>query len=329
MKRLRFGVIGCGGISTLYQLPALRASPAVELEAVCDTDGAWAQGVARRFGARRVLQDFRECIGQVDAVLVATPNHTHADIACVLLEAGIHVLCEKPMANTSAEIERMLDTANRSGSRLMAAHCLRFSPNVMLLKQMIAAGWFGDITSMSAAIGGPYEAGAQRTHFRRHKGLAGGGVLIDLGTHVIDLALWLSDDRPANLVYSASSAPGWEVETDSELTLEFGPNRRALLTASYTRMLDATLRVRGRSGWAAVPLYRPAELVLFSRQARICRRAGLQRLLLSEESMYTRQIAHFCEAVASGEPFVVRADEVRAVMQVIERCYEKRQAEAA
>ncbi|HVN87210.1 MAG TPA: Gfo/Idh/MocA family oxidoreductase [Candidatus Binatia bacterium] len=329
MSRLRFGVVGCGAISTFYQLPAIRHCSQVDLVAVVDTDLAWAQSVARRFGVRAAFASYRDLIGHVDAALVATPNHTHADIACGLLQAGVHVLCEKPMSSTRAEVERMFDVATRSGARLMAAHCLRFSPNLALLKQAIATGWLGDVRELSGGIGGRYESGTQRTDFRRQKQLAGGGVLLDLGIHLIDLAMWLVADHPVNVAYESTRAAEWEVETDAEVALEFGTGVRAMLASSFTRTLESALTVRGTAGWATAALYRPTDLTFFSRSARLCQHAGVQQLQLADESMYDGQIAHFCHAVQSGNEFAVRADEVRGVIDVIERCYRQQEAHAA
>ena len=329
MKRVRLGVVGCGAVSTLYHLPALRRSPIVELVAVIDSDVAWAHRVAQRFGVPEHHSDYHALMGRVDAALIATPNHTHADIACALLAAGIHVLCEKPVATTAAEVERMLSTAARVGTRLMPAHCLRFSANLAFLKQIIAAEWLGPVTEMSAGIGGPYETSAHRTDFRRRKQSAGGGVLVDLGIHLIDLATWFANGTATAVVYDGATLAGWEVETDAEVGLSFHGGARAMLTASFTYTPDSTFTVRGRHGWAAAPLYRPTELTLFTTRARVCQRAGAQQLQLPDTSMYEAQIAHFCEAVQSGREFVITARDVRAVVDIIEKCYGRQAANAA
>ena len=321
MTRLRVGVIGCGAISTLYQLPALRRCARLDLVAVADVDGAWAAKVARRFGAAESHADYRALVGRVDAVLVATPNTTHADIACDLLGHGIHVLCEKPMATSRADVDRMFAAAQRGGARLMAAHCLRFNPNLAFLKRAIDAGWLGTIRSMSGAIGGPYDAGAQRTDFRRQRRLSGGGVLIDLGIHLIDLMVWLAGEAPLEVAYESSAGEGWEVERNAEVALRFGGGGSASLTASFSRFMDSALVVRGESGWARAPLYTPTRLTFFSSRARPCRRDGAQELVLPDASMYDSQIDHFCRAVQSGEGFLVRPDEVRASIGVVESCY--------
>lgn len=321
MTRLRFGVVGCGAISTLYQLPAMRRCSEVDLRVVTDVDGEQASRVARRFGVAESYTDYRALEGRVEAVLIATPNATHADIACDLLSRGIHVLCEKPMATSRTDVDRMLAAAEHSGARLMAAHCLRFSPNLAMLKQVIEAGWLGRLRNMSAAIGSPYDAGAQRTDFRRQRRLSGGGVLIDLGIHLIDLAVWLAGESPADVAYESSAGEGWQVEQDAEVALRFEDAGSAQLTASFSRFMDSAFMVRGEAGWARAPLYQPTQLTLFSARARICERAGVVELALQNTNMYERQIEHFCSCVRSNQPFLVKSEEVRASIDVVERCY--------
>ena len=346
MRRLRFGVVGCGAISTLHQLPALRQCGRADLVAVVDTDRAWAATVARRFRVPAACDDYRELIGRVDAVLVATPNNTHADISCALLEQGIHVLCEKPMAASTIDVDRMLMAAARGGARLMAAHCLRFSPNLALLKRAVSAGWLGRLRSISAvtvkssfmmgagpfsrasSIWNPYTAAPQRTDFRRQRQLSGGGVLIDLGIHLIDLTVWLAGEAPLRTSYDDRSALGWEVETDAEVGLEFPSGLAATIACSFSHAMENALTVRGEAGWARAPLYTPTQLTLFSEEARVCRHGGVQELQVGDASMYAQQLEHFCHAVLTGAGFVVHADEVRASIGVVEECYGREWAAA-
>jgi predicted dehydrogenase len=321
MSTLRFGLVGCGAISTIFQIPALQRVRRAQLIAVADLDANWAKTVAGKFGVPESYGDYRELVGRVDAVLIATPNTTHADIACFLLEKGIHVLCEKPLATCSADVERMLTAAHAGGARLMAAHCLRFSPNLAKLRELVQAGMVGELQSISAAIGGVYDGGPQRTDFRKTRSLSGGGVLIDVGIHLIDLALWIAGEPPTAIDYHGSSIAGWEVESDVELTLSFPERASASIAASFSRPMDPSFRVTGSEGWVRASLYNPTTLSFFSESARVCQRSGAQQLVLDGTSMYETQIDHFCEATASGAEFVVRDDEMRAGMRVVEQCY--------
>src|SRR5262249_41767335 len=271
-----------------------------------------------------------QLIGKVEAVLIATPNTTHAAIACDLLERGIHVLCEKPLATTGEEVERMLAAAARGGARLLTGHCPRLSPQPAMLKTVVEAGWLGPVERVSASIGGPYEGVACRTDFRRQRALSGGGVLMDLGIHVLDLAVWIAGRAPVHVEYAGSFATGWEVETDAEVGLRFPGDGQASLHASFATPLGHSLTVPRGGGRARAALHVPPELAaldvppeltVFAEEARICRRAGMQTLHLVDRNMYDAQIAHFCRAVATGEPFRVRDAEVRATIGVIDSCY--------
>jgi len=215
----------------------------------------------------------------------------------------------------------MMDAAKAGGARLMIAHCLRFSPNFALMKRLVERGWIGTVKDVTAAIGSPYEDGAQRTDFRRQRRLSGGGVLIDLGIHVIDLALWMIGEQPARVAYDASSPDGWEVESDAEVALEFPGAARATLCSSFTRPLANSVRVSGDAGWIEASLYNPSALTFFTNRARMCNHDGMQTILTDAASMYDEQIAHFCAQVGAGGDFIVRPVEVLRALGVIDTCY--------
>jgi predicted dehydrogenase len=325
-RRVRFGVVGCGALSTLHQLPALKRSPLVELVAVVDRDEQWAAKVARRFGAPRSYGDCRMLVGQVDAALIATPNTTHAELASRLLREGIHVLCEKPVATSLEDLDRICEAAGEGDARFMGAHCARFAANKGMLKRILDEGWLGSLEEISGGLGGPYEVSQRRTDFRRDRHLSGGGVLVDLGVHLIDLALWMAGGNPEVVGYDSSQAPGWEVETDAEVALKFPTGVRAALTCSFTHTLSPTLLVRGTEGWAHVPMYATGSLVVQSHRARVSQRSGMQELVLSDAPVFEHQIEHFCRAILDGSEFLVRDDEVRTGIEVIERCYSRKVA---
>ena len=321
MNPLRFGIVGCGAVVTLHHLPVLRRCQALQLVAVVDRDCDWAARVAAGARIPTTYDDHRGLIGQVDAALVATPNATHAEVASDLLEHGIHVLCEKPLTTTRAEAERMFAAARRGGARLMAAQSLRFNANITMLHEMVSTGWLGELQHITAGIGGPYESTARRTDFRRDPRLSGGGVLIDLGVHVIDVAVWLTGASPTSIDYASACVGDWAVENEAEANLHFAGGVTAEIMASFARPLGNAIEVRGTTGWALAPLYTPTELVFFTEEAAICRRAGMQTLRLDAVNMYAAQVAHFCEAVATETPFLVTPEQMLATLEVVDRCY--------
>ena len=327
MSTLRMAVVGCGAVSEIYHLPALGSCARAHLAVVVDADAGRAGAIAARHRDAVAVTDYRELPGKVDAAVVATPNASHADISCHLLEHGVHVLCEKPLATSSADAERMIAAAQRGNARLMAGHCRRFNPNTALLQRLIADGHLGAVEEISAALGGRYGAWPTRTDFRRDRSLAGGGVLVDLGVHLIDMALWLVGEDATVARYDASDTMGWGVENDAEIVLDFAGGGRALLACSYTHGLARTLRVRGSSGWAETSVDGFPVVTFFSEHARVCRRAGAQQFVLPEVDIYARQLEHFVAAILDRTPFVVTADQVLSGLRLIESCY--RVADAA
>jgi predicted dehydrogenase len=321
MKSIRLAVVGCGAVADIYHLPALRRIPGAVLTAVVDADAARARGVAERYGAPHALPTYTELPGMVDAALVATPNASHAEISSFLLERGVHVLCEKPMATTLADAERMVAAAKRGGARLMAGQSRRFSLNAEALKRLLVGGHLGPIERVSLGLGGPYGRWPQRTDFRRQRSLSGGGVLLDMGIHLIDMVVWLAAGPVSVASYRASDALGWGLESDVDLVLRLAGGGEARLSCSYTHGVDRTLLVEGRDGWARTSVDPAAEVAFFSRASRLCARAGVQTLRFAEEDPYARQLRHFVDCLLADAPFIVREDEVLAGLSVAGHCY--------
>ena len=320
---LRLAVIGCGSVSVGCHLPAIRRYPEVELAAVVDVDADWSRTVARRFRATHHLTDYRDLVGIADAAVVATPNTTHAGIARFCLEHGIHVLCEKPVATTREDARQVFDTARAHGMRCMAAHNLRHAANLQALKALIERGTLVGPLTITAGLGKAYRPELYRTDFRRNARLAGGGVLLDLGVHFIDVAIWLAGSRPAVAASTCVDTLGWGVEHDAEVVLRFPHGSTARLTFSYTRPTSTPLRVEAANGWAVASFDRGySDLQFFSPLAPACRHDGAQTITLPDAGVYARQIQHFCSAILSSAPFSVETGEVLDGLTVIDRIYD-------
>lgn len=315
-------IVGCGAVAEICHIPALRRCRWGVLTAIVDSNAERARAAAERHQAGTWFVDYRDLCGKADAAVVATSNATHAEITCFLLEHRIHVLCEKPLATSVSDATRMIASARLSGARLMAGHCRRFNPNVALLKELLSRRALGPLTTISAALGGRYGQWPQRTDFRRERSLAGGGVLVDLGTHLIDLAIWLAGERPTVASYDASDTLGWGIESDADVLLRFPGATNALVSCSYTRGLNRTLRVEGRDGWAQTSVDVAPVVTFVSGRARVCQRAGAQQLLVDEADPHERQLNHFLDALLTDRPFSVDLDEILAGLQVIATCYQ-------
>jgi predicted dehydrogenase len=242
-QRVRFGVIGLGmGRSHVEKL---RQAPHADLVAVCDMDTGRLERVGNEFWVNWRTTNYEDLLGSpdVDAVVVALPNALHAPVAVAALRAGKHVLCEKPMARNAAEAERMLQAQRESGRKLMIHFNYRFTPAAMALYRFTQSG----------ELGYAYHA---RSWWHRTRGIpglgswftskeaAGGGPLIDLGVHRLDLALWYMGYPKAVAVSGATySALGnelasrvgkaYEVEDMASAFVRFDNGASLLLEASW------------------------------------------------------------------------------------------------
>ena len=194
--KVRIGIIGCGGIANGKHMPSLKKLPNVEMVAFCDIVVERAEKAAKDYGApgAAVYEDYKKLLEDktIDVVHVCTPNRSHSFITVDALEAGKHVMCEKPMAINGAEAKKMLDAAKRTGKKLSIGYQNRQSNEVLYLKQEALAGTFGDIyygKALAIRRRGVPTWGVFINEYEQ-----GGGPLIDIGTHALDMTLWLMDN---------------------------------------------------------------------------------------------------------------------------------------
>jgi predicted dehydrogenase len=192
MSTLRIGVIGAGAIATLGHIPGFQKIAGVSVVAVCDTNLERAQAVAGQFNIPMAHSDYRDVIAneQIDAISIGVPNALHAEIAIAALEAGKHVLSEKPLATSIADGEAMVAAAVRSGRLLAVNMHMRGSAQAQLLRTLIDEGRLGKIGYVNSRWIRRTGIPGFGSWFTR-RDLAGGGVLMDTGVHMLDLAWWL------------------------------------------------------------------------------------------------------------------------------------------
>lgn len=211
-NRIRVGVVGCGGIFNAAHVPAyFKERNRVKVVALCDIIGERAEKAKKRFFKEAdVYTDYRQMLEDetIDVIDICTPNYLHSIIAVDALNAGKHVFCEKPDAINPEEATKMYEAAGANDKMLMIMRNNRFNPNSRYLKEYIENGNMGDIyvahTRWLRRRGIPGKGGWFTT-----KELSGGGPLIDLGVHMIDLAMWFMDfPKPVSVACSAYSCFG-------------------------------------------------------------------------------------------------------------------------
>lgn len=203
MSKLKVGVVGAGigrrHLQGYSQLP-----DAVEIAAICDVDEARLKEIGDMFSVPLRYTNVYDFIqsGEIEAVSVCLPNNLHAPISIAALEAGLHVLCEKPIADSVAGAQKIVEAAAVASGKFMVCYNRRYRPDVLWMKAALSQGVLGQVyqvkTGWVRETGIPGWGG-----WFTSKELAGGGVLIDLGVHMLDLALWILD-YPQPLTVSGS-----------------------------------------------------------------------------------------------------------------------------
>lgn len=342
-RKLRIGVIGNGGISSVH-LRAYSLNPNVEIYALCDINEEHMNRRAQEYGVTRLYTDVNEMVKlpELDAVSVCTWNAAHAQCAIAALNAGKHVLCEKPMALNAQEARAMQEAAERNGKLLMIGFVRRFGNDCAIMKDFLDNDFFGDIYYSKV------------TYLRRKgspggwfgdKSRSGGGPLIDLGVHVIDLSRYLMGKPKPVSVYGAtfhklgdkreikSGAAGYnsagrgssdifDVEDLATAMIRFDNGSVLQVEASFTLNLEkdkGTLEFFGTKAGAKLD----PELSIYTDVNGYMANVQLTApTALSFEGLFENEINHFVDCVMNGTPCRNPAEDGVMLMKILDAIYE-------
>ena len=268
MEKVRIGVIGCGGIANGKHLPAHKANPASELVAFCDIIPERAEKANKEYGNEKskVYTDYKELLKDksIDAVLVLTHNSEHCHITVDALNAGKHVMCEKPMAMNYEEAKKMIAARDKSGKILTIGYQNRYRKESLYLKELADQDYFGEIYYAEAIAIRRRAVPTWGVFIDEEK--QGGGPLIDIGTHALDLTLFaMNNYEPAYCVgktyhklnkqtQTGNAWGDWDTERFTAEDAAFGfvvmkngatINLRATWALNYANPLEAATTVCG------------------------------------------------------------------------------------
>ncbi|HIV27171.1 MAG TPA: Gfo/Idh/MocA family oxidoreductase [Candidatus Ornithocaccomicrobium faecavium] len=339
---IKVGVIGTGGISGVH-LGGYSRNPNVEIYALCDINEKNLAKRAEEYKVSRTFTDYREMLAlkELDAVSVCTWNSAHAECAIAALRAGKHVLCEKPMALNTAQAQEMEKAAKENGKLLMIGFVRRFGNDCAVLKDFIDSGSFGEI----------YYAKAQ---YLRRKGCpggwfgdksrSGGGPLIDLGVHVIDLCRYLMGGPQPVSVYGATfnklgdrrhikDARGYsstvvskddifDVEDMATALIRFDNGAVLSVEASFSLNIEKDVGNIELFGTKAGCKLDP-ELTIFTDMNDYLANVKLaQSTALSFDGLFDNEINHFVECIETGKPCRNPAQDGVTLMKILDGIYE-------
>lgn len=342
MKKLKVGIIGAGGISACH-IAGYKALDNVELYAVCDIKEQRAQACAQKNGIKHVYTDYNDMLKlkELDAVSVCTSNDAHAPATIAALKAGKHVLCEKPMAMNAYEAAEMEKAAKDAGKVLMIGFVRRFGNDAKILKDFINSGMMGDIYY------------AKASYLRRNgcpggwfgdKKFSGGGPLIDLGVHVIDLVRYLMDKPKAVSVtgaafnklgnrdnikavkgYTSADAQDvnkFDVEDLAVAMIRFDNGSVLTVETSFSLNIkqdSGNIQLFGTKAGAKLD----PDLELYSELNNyLVDITPAHETALSFNGLFENEVAHFVDCIANGTECLSPAEDGVELMKIIDAAYE-------
>jgi predicted dehydrogenase len=321
-RSVRFGILGAARIAPAAVIRPARTNPEAGVAVVAARDQARAAVYARKHAIPRVAGDYEAVLAdpEVDAVYIPLPNGLHGRWTLAALEAGKHVLCEKPFTSNATEAEQVADAARRaaegSGLVTMEAFHYRYHPLAHRMREVVDSGELGRIRTIEAWLCAPIP---NKRDIRYQWDLAG-GALMDMGCYVVNMARMLGGEEPT--VVSASArlhTPDVDRAMSAELGCPGGHTARVHCSMWSSSLLHVEARVTGEDGaMRAVNPVAPHTLSWLSvRSPR-----GRRREFPTRRPTYAYQLDAFVSAVLRGAPVLTTADDAVATMRVVDAVYE-------
>lgn len=308
---LRWGIAATGGIARTVG-HVIAAESDMMVTAVGSRDLDRARGLAAELGAMRAYGSYADLVRdpEIDVVYIATPQSHHLEVAESAIAAGKPVLCEKPLAATLADAEKMVALAREAGVFLMEAMWMRFNPLIQHLQKLVKSGEFGRLRTISATFG----FAVREPEHRLWNPALGGGALLDLGIYPMGLAQLLLGE-PEVMTVTGTASGG--VDAEAGLLFSYRDGARALLDTSLISPLATTAQVTGTLMRADLdaPFFATSRMVLTSPD-------GEQRehLLEPGDTGYVGEIREVRDRLAEGatESAIMPLDDSLAMMRLLE-----------
>ncbi len=328
-QRIGYAIVGLGRLSLNQILPALTASKYSRVVALVSGDPDKAKKIARQYGVREnAIYDYRhfERLAdnrEVQVVYIVLPNGMHAEYTKRAAAIGKHVLCEKPMAVSSAEGQQMIDACKKAQRLLMIAYRSQYEP----MDRMIAK-WVKDkqLGSLREFIAGNSQNVGDPEQWRLKRALAGGGPLPDVGIYCLNAARFLSGEEPFEVVattWQPADDPRFrEVEQSVHFVLRFPSGLTATCMASYASHESRFFRLQGAQGWAEMnPAFSYNGLQLRKGQL-IEGKNAVTQIGIDPVDQFAREIDHMSLCVVRGQTPHTPGEEGLQDQRIVEAIYE-------
>ncbi|HEU5348883.1 MAG TPA: Gfo/Idh/MocA family oxidoreductase [Ktedonobacterales bacterium] len=314
-----WGVLSTAKIGRRAVIPAIAEASNARLVAIASRDTARAQTTASEYPGTRVLESYRALLddSEVEAVYIPLPNSMHVEWAIRALEAGKHVLCEKPLGITADEVRRIRTASEQAGRHVMEAFMYRFHPQIRWTLEQLAAGRIGDVRMVRSAFVFDLHS---RPNDIRLQGALGGGSLMDVGCYPLNFCRTVFGGPPRDIAARVVVPPGSNVELATGAVLDFGAGRLGVIDSSFTLPREFFAEIIGEHGRIFLPSpYTPG------------RGETVVRVELGDETLerrfggidqYTLEVESFSSSIRHDlAPFISLEDSLEQI-ESIERIYD-------
>ena len=341
MKKFKVGLIGVGGIATWAHLPSLTHMDNIEVEAFADINEETLKTRAEQYNIKNTFTDYKKLLemDEIDAVHVLTPNKVHMQPTIDALEAGKHVICEKPIARTVAEATKMKEASERTGKKLMIAQNYRFTNQAQCLKRFIDTDVLGEI--YFARVWALRRRGIPGWGVFTDKEQQGGGPLIDIGVHALDLTLYLmGNPKPVTTsgmaVAKIGNTPGhvgllgsWDhtkftVEDYAAGFVRFEDGRSLILESSFAANIEPTEIVRSNLLGTKAGAELDDKLRIFGERCGALTNGEV--FGYPEVNHFKEEFIAFYKSIEEDTPVPVPADQAINCLRILEGIYRSQDA---
>lgn len=314
MNKLKFALIGTGGIAQTYA-QAFQQSANCKLVAAADINEESAQAFAEPFGAK-AFSDYKQLAEntKIDAVIVSTPPNTHPEIAMYFMRRGVHVLCEKPLCLSVREANEMIETAEETGVTFTMATKFRYCEDVVKAKSILASGILGEIIQFENAFTAKVDMSKR---WNSRKEIAGGGVLIDNGTHSVDIIRYFLGAIEEILALETSGTQNLAVDENVKLLAKTvsGVVASVDLTWGINKELPNFISVYGANGTLHIG-WRESRYKLNSSPDWTVFGKGYDKV-----QAFRSKIENFAGAIRGTEELLIKPEGALASVEAIEAAY--------
>lgn len=310
---LNIALIGAGAISELGYIPAILKTEGFCLKALVDIDKKRLAYLKSKFKIEYCTNSFAKIISKINAVIIATPPHTHKKITIKALKAGLNVLCEKPMANSLLECQSMINVAKKVKKTLMIGHVYRFMPNRQYLYSLLEDN-LRKIKEINI-YQGEKASWETVTGYSFRKELVPGGVLFNEGIHSLDFILWFLG-YPDKIKYLDDSLGG--LESNCTLTL-WCKGKKAYFRLSRTCSLLNTIEIVCKNKTYQLPVYNMNKIIINEKGERNI--VKLKDDDFNFVKLLSRQLENFKDSVEGVKKPLIAGEDGLKVIKLIEFCY--------